>query len=75
MDGAASAQTKFEERRETIEAGSDLFVTGSDALENLDSGVEFTGALSRGVCLACGAESSTDDLFCPACDVSIEDIT
>jgi len=75
MNGAATAQTIVEERSETIEPGSDVNVTGSDPIENLDSSVEFTGTLSRGVCLACGAESSTDDLFCPACDVSIEDIT
>ena len=73
LDSAAIAsQTIVEERPE---AGSDVFVKDSDPIENLDGGVEFTGALSRGVCLACGAESSTDDLFCPACDVFIEDIS
>lgn len=73
LDSAAIAQTI--EIPEAIEAGSDIFVKDSDPIENLDGGVEFTGTLSRGVCLACGAESSTDDLFCPACDVSIEDIS
>lgn len=75
LDSAAIAQTIVEERSEAIEAGSDVFVKDSDPIENLDGGIEFTGALSRGVCLACGAESSTDDLFCPACDVFIEDIS
>ena len=75
LGSAAIAQTIVEERSDAIEAGSDIFVKDSDPIENLDGGVEFTGALSRGVCLACGAESSTDDLFCPACDVFIEDIS
>jgi len=34
----------------------------------------FTGALSRGVCLACGAESGADDLFCITCGVFIDEI-
>lgn len=34
----------------------------------------FTGALSRGVCLACGAESGTDDLFCMTCGVFIDEV-
>ncbi len=34
----------------------------------------FTGALSRGVCLACGADAGTDDLFCVACGVFIDEI-
>jgi hypothetical protein len=75
LGSAAIAQTIVEERSDAIEAGSDIFVKDSDPIENLDGGVEFNGALSRGVCLACGAESSTDDLFCPACDVFIEDIS
>jgi hypothetical protein len=75
LGSAAIAQTIVEERSDAIEAGSDIFVKDSDPIENLDGGVEFTGALSRGVCLACGAESSTNDLFCPACDVFIEDIS
>lgn len=29
--------------------------------------IVYTGSLSRGVCLACGAESGADDLFCLAC--------
>ena len=34
----------------------------------------FTGALTRGVCLACGAGSGADDLFCMACGVFIDEI-
>ena len=41
---------------------------------NLPPEIVYTGALSRGVCLACGAESSADDLFCLACGVFIDEI-
>jgi len=34
----------------------------------------FTGALSRGVCLACGAESGADDLFCVSCGIFVDEI-
>ncbi|MEK6324083.1 MAG: zinc ribbon domain-containing protein [Acidobacteriota bacterium] len=34
----------------------------------------FAGDLSRGVCLACGAESGADDLFCVTCGVFIDEI-
>jgi hypothetical protein len=34
----------------------------------------FAGDLSRGVCLACGAESAAEDLFCVNCGVFIDDI-
>jgi Double zinc ribbon len=34
----------------------------------------FSGDLSLGVCLACGAESGADDLFCLVCGVFIDDI-
>ncbi|MEK6288789.1 MAG: hypothetical protein AABO57_23985 [Acidobacteriota bacterium] len=34
----------------------------------------FIGALSRGVCLACGAESGVDDLFCITCGVFIDEV-
>jgi hypothetical protein len=34
----------------------------------------FAGDLSRGVCLACGAESAAEDLFCVSCGVFIDDI-
>ncbi|HLF84040.1 MAG TPA: zinc ribbon domain-containing protein, partial [Blastocatellia bacterium] len=41
---------------------------------NLTPDFVFTGALSRGVCLACGAESAADDLFCITCGVFIDEI-
>jgi hypothetical protein len=41
---------------------------------SLPPNLVFTGALSRGVCLACGAESGEDDLFCMTCGVFIDDI-
>jgi hypothetical protein len=34
----------------------------------------FAGDLSRGVCLACGAGSAAEDLFCVSCGVFIDDI-
>jgi hypothetical protein len=34
---------------------------------NLPAEIVYTGALSRGVCVACGAESNADDLFCLSC--------
>jgi hypothetical protein len=34
----------------------------------------FAGDLSLGVCLACGAESGADDLFCVVCGVFIDEI-
>jgi len=41
---------------------------------NLTSDFVFTGALSRGVCVACGGESGADDLFCITCGVFIDPI-
>ena len=60
---------------ETSEARSDVFVRPSGPLGSLTKGFVFTGALSRGVCLACGAESGTDDLFCITCGGFIEEIS
>jgi len=73
--GAATAQGNVEDNSETSESESNNVVRSSDSLENLDSVIEFAGTLSRGVCLACGADSPTDDLFCLACGVFIEDMT
>ena len=41
---------------------------------NLPPNIVYTGALSKGVCLACGAESGADDLFCMTCGVFIDEI-
>ena len=41
---------------------------------NLPPEIVYTGAMSPGVCLACGSESSADDLFCLACGVFIDEI-
>ena len=35
----------------------------------------YTGSMSRGVCLACGAESDADDLFCLACGSFVDEGT
>jgi len=71
----SDAKSDFDESSEADDAVSHVVVKSSCPLEDLDDGIEFTGALSSGVCLGCGAESSTDDLFCPACGVFIEDMT
>ena len=34
----------------------------------------FSGALTRGVCLACGAESGADDVFCVSCGAFIDEV-
>ena len=57
------------------EGRADVFVRPSGPLGSLTKGVVFTGSLSRGVCLACGAESGTDDLFCITCGVFIDEIS
>lgn len=36
--------------------------------------ITFTGALTKGVCLACGAESGVDDLFCVTCGAFIDEV-
>ena len=41
---------------------------------NLPPDIVYTGALSPGVCVACGAESAADDLFCITCGVFIDEI-
>jgi len=52
----------------------EMFVRPSGPLGSLTRDFIFTGALSRGVCLACGAESDADDLFCITCGVFIDEI-
>ena len=59
---------------EPSEVRREVFVRPSGPLGSLTRGFVFTGALSRGVCLACGAESDADDLFCITCGVFIEEI-
>ena len=54
---------------------ADVFVRPSGPLGSITKGFVFTGALSRGVCIGCGAESGTDDLFCIACGVFIDEIS
>jgi hypothetical protein len=41
---------------------------------NLPPYIVYTGALSPGVCLACGAASGSDDLFCITCGVFIDEV-
>jgi hypothetical protein len=40
---------------------------------NLPPEIVYKGTLSRGVCLACGAEAGADDLFCLTCGVFIDE--
>lgn len=60
---------------ERTEVRPEVFVRPSGPLGSLTVGFVFTGALSRGVCLACGAESGADDLFCITCGVFIDEIS
>ncbi len=39
-----------------------------------NSELTFTGALTRGVCLSCGAESGADDVFCVNCGAFIDEV-
>ena len=57
------------------EVRPEVFVRPSGPLGSLTLGFVFTGALSRGVCLACGADSGADDLFCITCGVFIDEIS
>ncbi|SRR6266404_4264993 len=59
---------------ERSEVRREVFVRPSGPLGSLTRGFVFTGALSRGVCLACGAESDADDLFCITCGVFIDEL-
>lgn len=44
-----------------------------DAL-NLTPQSAFNGALSKGVCLACGARAGAEDLFCVGCGIFMDEI-
>jgi len=73
IDTASTFETPIDEKSiDANEIQSDVSLKPSGPLESF-VGNMFTGDLSRGVCLACGAESTTDDLFCLACGVFIED--
>ena len=74
-DYSTGQRLNLDENSEAKETGADVLMRTSGPLGGVDSDVEFNGALSRGVCIACGAESSTDDLFCLACGLFIEDIS
>lgn len=41
---------------------------------NLPREIIYTGAMSRGVCLACGAESGADELFCLSCGDFVDEV-
>jgi hypothetical protein len=45
----------------------------SGSLAGLSPESPFTGALTRGVCLACGAESGVNDLFCITCGAFVDE--
>jgi hypothetical protein len=68
----SQARLETSDLRESLVAGP----RPSGPLSGLNLPPEFfyTGAMSRGVCLACGAESGTDDLFCLTCGVFIDEI-
>jgi hypothetical protein len=73
IDTASTFETPIDEKGiDANQIQSDVSVKPNGPLESFEGNM-FTGDLSRGVCLACGAESTTDDLFCLACGVFIED--
>lgn len=41
-------------------------------VESLDS--PFTGAMSPGICVNCGAESGSEDLFCESCAAFVDEV-
>ncbi|MFY9553315.1 MAG: zinc ribbon domain-containing protein [Blastocatellia bacterium] len=73
MAGTESVSENLQEADEPSPQRFEVFGR-SGPLGRLSPDLLFTGALSRGVCLACGAESGVDDLFCLTCGVFIDEI-
>jgi hypothetical protein len=48
--------------------------SGQQSRFELPQEIVYTGAMSRGVCLACGAESDADDLFCMTCAGFVDEV-
>jgi len=46
----------------------------SGPLGNLNPEFPFTGSLSAGICLGCGAESESEDLFCASCGTFVDEV-
>lgn len=47
---------------------------GSGPLGNLNPEFPYTGSLSAGICLGCGAESGAEDLFCATCGTFVDEV-
>lgn len=73
---AVESVSVYQGSKEPVEAHPRPFEISntSGPLTELSSPLLFTGALSRGVCLACGAESGVDDLFCITCGIFIDEV-
>lgn len=66
-----------EESEPTVEitlATPESFPGYSSSLASLSPQTPFRGAITRGVCLACGAESGANDLFCIACGAFVDEV-
>lgn len=74
---SASVYEDSEEPSELSNAVPPIFegASPSGSLAGLSPDFPFTGALSRGVCIACGAESGADDLFCITCGAFIDEVS
>ena len=74
----ASAQVNDDSREpgEIAVASPELFPAfgNSGPLGGLRSESHFKGAMTGGVCLACGAESGANDLFCITCGAFVDQV-
>lgn len=73
---AVESRSVYQGSNEPVEAHLRPFEisNSSGPLTEMSPPLLFTGALSRGVCLACGVESGVDDLFCITCGVFIDEV-
>ncbi|HSB08023.1 MAG TPA: zinc ribbon domain-containing protein [Blastocatellia bacterium] len=55
-------------------AGSGTTSGKSTPVDKMSLESTYTGALSAGVCISCGAESEAQDLFCATCGVFVEEV-
>lgn len=74
QSASAKAEDSGQRRQASFEL-PDLFrATGPLAGLMPRPEVTFTGAMTKGVCLACGAESGVEDLFCMTCGAFIDEV-
>jgi hypothetical protein len=71
-----SAHVDDDSRSETSVASPGRFPAfgNSGPLGSLSKGSHFKGAMTGGVCLACGAASGANDLFCITCGAFVDEV-